>query len=91
MNAMKSTSSLVPTFSLLSLMLVVGVVAALGGYTFGRNALKGTTQPVVNPILGNPTDGTGSVQQGNGFVQEKDILASVRQIQGLNKPAKDKP
>lgn len=91
MNAMKSTSSLVPTFGLLSLMLTVGVLAAFGGYTFGRNALKGTTQPVVNPILGNPTDGTGSVQQGNAFVQEKDILASVKQIQGLNKPAKDKP
>lgn len=83
--------TLVPTLTLLLVMTVVGLLTAIIGYLFGQNALKGTTQPVVNPILG--VGGTGvNTTSGNSqeptFLRESDVVAEVKaQTSGLTQPS----
>jgi hypothetical protein len=73
-----------PTITLLSLMAAIGVVTAIIGYTFGQNSLKGTTQPVVNPIfgVGGGTAQAGGTPQEPAFRRESDILKEVKAITG---------
>lgn len=73
-----------PTITLLSLMAAIGVVTAIIGYTFGQNSLKGTTQPVVNPIfgVGGGTAQAGGAPQEPAFRRESDILKEVKAITG---------
>ncbi len=87
---MKVHSSLALTLLLLSLMLAVGIVSGAAGYTFGRKALRGITQPAINPIPVGPAQGNKLPQQGSTLLQERDILAKVEaQIKGITKnPAK---
>lgn len=71
----KSTSGL--TIALLSFMLMIGIVSAAWGFTFGRKALKGITQPTIGPVFGASNQGKRP-QGGSTFLQEEDILEHVK-------------
>jgi hypothetical protein len=75
---------ILPTLTLLTLMAIIGAVSAIIGYTFGQNSLKGTTQPVVNPIFGVGGSGaqTGTAPQETVFRRESDIIAEVKAATG---------
>lgn len=81
---MKFNITVALTFTLLALMFGAGVVSASWGFTLGREALKGITQPDVRP-----TSNVGS-RKGNTpgakeivILKEEDIIKSVkRQIEG---------
>jgi hypothetical protein len=72
-------STVVLTLILLTLMFGAGVTSSVWGFTLGREALKGTTQPDVRP-----SNNAGSRKQGNAskeqvsILKEKDILKSVK-------------
>lgn len=70
----KSTSGL--TIALLSFMIMIGIITGAWGFTFGRQALKGITQPAVSPVLGGSNQGKRS--QGTTFLEEEDILEQVK-------------
>jgi hypothetical protein len=90
MTTTKPNSSLAVTLVLLTFMLAVGIISAACGYAFGRGALKGTTQPIMNPILGDdgrtvaPSAPTGV--DNNNFLNEKELIANVKsQVRGSAK------
>ena len=73
-------STVVLTLILLALMFGAGVTSSVLGFTTGREALKGTTQPDVRP-----SNNAGSGKQGNpankdqvSILKEKDILKTVK-------------
>lgn len=73
-------STVVLTLILLTLMFGAGVTSSVLGFTTGREALKGTTQPDVRP-----SNNAGSGKQGNpaskdqvSILKEKDILKTVK-------------
>ncbi len=70
---------------LLGLMLIAGSFSAFGGYFFGRESLRGVTQPVVNPILGDVTSNSEDLGQRQAFLKEPEIIAQVERITS-NKP-----
>jgi hypothetical protein len=81
---MRLNVTVILTFTLLALMFGAGVVSASWGFTLGREALKGITQPDVRPTSnvgsrkGNPAGGKEMV-----ILKEENILKSVkRQIEG---------
>jgi hypothetical protein len=89
---MKFNSTLSVTLILLLFMLSVGIVSAAGGFVFGRSALKGVTQPVINPILGSNADLSNPAQEGQGFQKESKIIAAVKaEIESTTQPAKAIP
>jgi len=57
-------------------MLAVGIISGAWGFSFGRTALKGVTQPAISPVLGGPASKSKSQQAT--FVPEEDILAKVK-------------
>lgn len=86
--SMKINSSLALTLILLSFMFAVGLISGAGGYIFGRKALKGITQPAINPIPLGSEEAKQLPQQTNPFLQERDILAKVEtQTKGVTKQA----
>ena len=77
---MAVNSTVVLTLILLALMFGAGVTSSVLGFTTGREALKGTTQPDVRP-----SNNAGSGKQGNpankdqvSILKEKDILKTVK-------------
>ena len=86
-------STVVLTLILLALMFGAGVTSSVLGFTTGREALKGTTQPDVRP-----SNNAGSGKQGNpaskdqvSILKEKDILKTVKaRVEGRD-PEKTKP
>lgn len=91
-NATSNThnSSVTLTLILLGLMSIIGIITGTTGYVFGRNALKGITQPAISPILTETSDRSKLPKQGTNFFKERDILASVEaKTSGVNKS--DKP
>lgn len=83
---MKLNSTFALTLTLLAGMLITGIVTGAWGYTFGRKALKGVTQPAISPILGGAVSGDSSSRQGSGFLKETEILKNVQAR--INGPAK---
>jgi hypothetical protein len=66
------------TLVLLSLMVAAGVVSATTGYSIGREALKGVTQPDTRP--GSALSDTETMpprHEGMALKKEADILANV--------------
>lgn len=89
---MRLNVTVILTFTLLALMFGAGVVSASWGFTLGREALKGITQPDVRPTSnvgsrkGNPAGGKEMV-----ILKEENILKSVkRQIEGKEAQKDDK-
>lgn len=77
---MAVNSTVVLTLILLALMFGAGVTSSVWGFTIGREALKGTTQPDIRP-----SNNAGSGKQGNpaskdqvSILKEKDILKTVQ-------------
>ncbi|WP_293124571.1 hypothetical protein [Microcoleus sp. bin38.metabat.b11b12b14.051] len=77
---MAVNSTVVLTLILLALMFGAGVTSSVWGFTIGREALKGTTQPDVRP-----SNNARSGKQGNvaskeqvSILKEKDILKTVK-------------
>ena len=77
---MAVNSTVVLTLILLALMFGAGVTSSVWGFTIGREALKGTTQPDIRP-----SNNAGSGKQGNpaskdqvSILKEKDILKTVK-------------
>ncbi len=85
-------STVVLTLILLTLMFGAGVTSSVWGFTIGREALKGTTQPDVRP------SNARSGKQGNvaskdqvSILKEKDILKTVKtRVEGRD-PEKTTP
>ncbi len=72
-------STVVLTLILLTLMFGAGVTSSVYGFTLGREALKGTTQPDVRPsnnASGKP--GTPGNKDQVSILKEKDILKTVK-------------
>ncbi|MBW4519660.1 MAG: hypothetical protein KME16_08160 [Scytolyngbya sp. HA4215-MV1] len=76
---MKLNSNLVLTLTLLFLMAGAGAVSAAWGFSLGREALKGITQPDVRPI-NNVSERRGILPRREKvmILREDDILAAVK-------------
>ncbi|MDG2991445.1 hypothetical protein L3556_10965 [Candidatus Synechococcus calcipolaris G9] len=77
------------SLTLITIMLAIGGVTGLVGFIFGREALRGVSQPIVNPILST------SMGEGNrgrqSFLKEEDIIAQAKKLTGgdeINSPPK---
>ena len=72
-------STVVLTLILLTLMFGAGVTSSVWGFTLGREALKGTTQPDVRPSS-NAGGKQGTPAKGDqvSILKEKDILKTVK-------------
>lgn len=57
---------------------MIGIVSGAWGFTFGRKALKGITQPTISSVLGGSNNQGKRSQRGNTFLQEEDILEHVK-------------
>ncbi len=73
-------STVVLTLILLALMFGAGVTSSVWGFTIGREALKGTTQPDVRPSnnAGSGKQGTTASKDQVSILKEKDILKTVK-------------
>lgn len=77
---MAVNSTVVLTLILLALMFGAGVTSSVWGFTIGREALKGTTQPDVRPSnnAGTGKQGTVASKDQVSILKEKDILKTVK-------------
>jgi hypothetical protein len=72
-------STVVLTLTLLALMFGAGVTSSVYGFTLGREALKGTTQPDVRPSNNaSGKAGTPANKDQVSILKEKDILKTVK-------------
>jgi len=73
-------STVVLTLILLTLMFGAGVTSSVLGFTTGREALKGTTQPDVRPSNYNGTGKQGTVASKDqvSILKETDIIKTVK-------------
>ncbi|MFM9265374.1 hypothetical protein [Tychonema sp. BBK16] len=72
-------STVVLTLILLTLMFGAGVTSSVWGFTLGREALKGTTQPDVRPSSNaGGKQGTPANKDQVSILKEKDILKIVK-------------
>lgn len=72
-------STVVLTLILLTLMFGAGVTSSVWGFTLGREALKGTTQPDVRPSSNaGGKQGTSAKTDQVSILKEKDILKIVK-------------
>lgn len=73
-------STVVLTLILLTLMFGAGVTSSVWGFTIGREALKGTTQPDIRPSnnAGSGKQGTQATKDQVSILKEKDILTTVK-------------
>ena len=71
-------------------MFLIGAATGFVGYLFGRNSLKGITQPDLNPFLNSVGDTSENPRQGLGFLKEDELIKKVQvQTRGAEaKPAK---
>lgn len=78
---MKFNSTVALTFVLLVMMLSAGAVSGVWGYTMGREALKGVTQPNTSPAkkLTGKTKGTTDSKNLNILLKEEEIFKAVRE------------
>ena len=87
------------TFFLLGIMFLIGAVTGGVGYFFGRNSLRGITQPDLNPFLNASTDPSEAPRQSLSFLKEEELIKKVQaQTRGSTakpetpeKKDKDKP
>src|SRR4028119_2501275 len=77
---MAVNSTVVLTLILLTLMFGAGVTSSVWGFTIGREALKGTTQPDIPPSTnaGSGQQGTQATKDQASILKEKDILTTVK-------------
>ncbi|MEG4306628.1 hypothetical protein [Microcoleus sp. D3_18a_C4] len=77
---MAVNSTVVLTLILLTLMFGAGVTSSVWGFTIGREALQGTTQPDVRPSnnAGSGKPGTTASKDQVSILKEKDILTTVK-------------
>ncbi|MEG4866416.1 MULTISPECIES: hypothetical protein [unclassified Microcoleus] len=77
---MAVNSTVVLTLILLTLMFGAGVTSSVLGFTTGREALKGTTQPDVRPSNygGTGKQGTVASKEQVSILKETDILKTVK-------------
>jgi hypothetical protein len=77
---MAVNSTVVLTLILLALMFGAGVTSSVWGFTIGREALKGTTQPDIRPSnnAGSGKQGTQATKDQVSILKEKDILTTVK-------------
>ena len=77
---MAVNSTVVLTLILLTLMFGAGVTSSVWGFTIGREALKGTTQPDIRPSnnAGSGKQGTQASKDQVSILKEKDILTTVK-------------
>lgn len=92
---MKVNSTVVLTLILLTLMFGAGIISAAWGFTLGREALKGVSQPDVSPASSlpnrKPLQQTSSDKVPVAILREEDILATVKaRIEGSAKEAAQK-
>lgn len=71
-------------------MFLLGVGTGFVGYLFGRNSLKGITQPDLNPFLNTSADATQTPRQGVSFLKEDELIKKV-QVQTRGASAKPAP
>lgn len=72
-------------------MLITGIFTGVMGYSFGRKALRGVTQPAISPILGGAVGSRSTSQQGSKFLKEAEILKNVKaRINGPTKADSEK-
>lgn len=83
---MKLNPTVVTTFILLACMSSIGIVSGAFGYSFGREALKGVTQPAISPILGGTSRNGKAARESADFLKEAEILKKVKnQTSGVAK------
>ncbi|HLO51840.1 MAG TPA: hypothetical protein VK211_25745 [Kamptonema sp.] len=75
---MALNSTVVLTLILLTLMFGAGLTSASWGFTVGRQALKGITQPDVRPTQSGGTKGNSIPRDRVSILNEKDILKTVK-------------
>ncbi|UNU23633.1 hypothetical protein [Microcoleus vaginatus] len=77
---MAVNSTVVLTLILLALMFGAGVTSSVWGFTIGREALQGTTQPDVRPSnnAGSGKPATPASKDQVKILKEKDILTTVK-------------
>lgn len=86
---MKLNSTVAFTLILLACMSAIGTVSGALGYSFGRSALKGVTQPAISPILGGTISSGG--RENTGFLKEAEILRRVKEQTSGGAKAADTP
>ena len=74
---MKINPTVTLTFTLLALMLGAGVATGTWGFTIGREALKGITQPDSRPTNKGTARNSG-VHEELAILKEEDIVKSVK-------------
>lgn len=90
--ALRLSSSAKFTLFLLFVMFLIGGATALVGYMFGRNSLRGITQPDVNPFLNSAGNLNQHPRQGVSFLKEEELIKQVKaQTQGNSTKEAPKP
>lgn len=79
---MKINSTVVLTLILLTLMFGAGIISAAWGFTLGREALKGVSQPDMSPASNLPTRRNPQTPSSDKapviLLREEDILTNVK-------------
>lgn len=77
---MKLNSTVTFTFALLILMLGAGLASAFSGFSIGRDALKGITQPDSRPTKTRAKSANSQdAQDGMVLLKETDIIKSMKE------------
>jgi hypothetical protein len=76
---MKFNSTVVYTFVLLFLMIGAGVASAVSGFSMGREALKGITQPDSRPNKGKANKTGVVAKEDLQLLKEDDIVKSMKE------------
>jgi hypothetical protein len=76
---MKFNSTVVYTFILLFLMIGAGVASAVSGFSMGREALKGITQPDSRPNKGKANKTGVVAKEDLQLLKEEDIVKSMKE------------
>jgi hypothetical protein len=77
---MKLNSTVTFTFALLFLMLGAGLASAFSGFSIGRDALKGITQPDSRPQKTRAKSAnSGEAKDGMTLMKEDDIIKSMKE------------
>jgi hypothetical protein len=74
------------TLILLSMMIGAGVVSGSWGYTLGREALRGVTQPETRPGQLGASDGESAPQSGLVLLSEDQLINNARARMEGNTP-----
>lgn len=74
------------TLILLSMMIGAGVVSGSWGYTLGREALRGVTQPETRPGHVGVSDGESAPQSGLAILNEEELINNAKSRMAGNTP-----